>query len=293
MPSSARRHEMTLSWPLLWFAVAVIIAMTVLVSVNSMRVRRSVNREVRSMWAHATEALPIDRTRLSALPAPARVYLEKALGHRATAIRTVRFRHGGTFRTSLEGAWQPIRGEQYESSDPPGFIWWGRLRSAPAVWVDARDRSVAGAGRMFVSLESTFTLFDRSGTEIDQGALLRLLSDMVLFPSAFLDGRYVTWDGIDDTHARATLRVGTQAVEGVFEFGANGLPLSFSADRYYDTGKGRAELQPWSGEYRDYREVDGILVPHRFIGYWHVVTGRIPYVDFQLEPPQFDAAAPF
>ncbi len=80
---------------------------------------------------------------------------------------------------------------------------------------------------MFVSLESTFTLFDRSGTEIDQGALLRLLSDMVLFPSAFLDGRYVTWDGIDDTHARATLRVGTQAVEGVFEFGANGLPLSF------------------------------------------------------------------
>ena len=284
---------MTTWWPALWIVLAVVAVIGALAFVNGLRVRGSVNREVRAMWANAAPALPIDRAHLSALPAPARIYLEKALGHRTTAIRTVRFRHGGTFRTSLDGAWQPIRGEQYEAADPPGFIWWGRLRSAPGVWVDARDRSVAGAGRMFVSLESTFTLFDRSGAEIDQGALLRLLSEMVLFPSVFLDSRYITWSAIDERLAGATLRVNAQAVEGVFEFGADGLPLSFSADRYYDTGKGRAELKPWSGEYRDYREVDGLVVPHRFIGYWHVGKERVPYVDFQLEPPQFDAAAPF
>src|SRR5262249_26952957 len=123
--------------------------------------------------------------------------------------------------------------------------------------------------------------------------LLRLLSDLVLFPTAFLDARYVSWATVDDTHARATLRVNGREVAGVFAFGDDGLPRGFSARRYYDTGRGTPELREWSGDYDDYRAAGGMLVPHLFLGYWHVDGKRVPYVDFRLETPEYDVTAPF
>jgi len=259
-------------------------------SVNSLRFSRRVARETRQLWQAPTGPHAIDRTRLERLPAPVRAYLAKALGVRRTAVATLRFRHGGRFRTKLDGPWQPIRGEQYDAADPPGFLWWGRLRAAPGVWVDARDRCVNGVGGMFVSFESSITLADRSGPELDQGSLLRLLSDLVLLPTAFLDDRYATWAGVDASSARATLRLNGREVSGIFEFGGDCLPRGFFAERYFDTGAGRPELRPWSGDYADYREVEGLLVPHHFLG----VGGRgIPYVDFLLERPEYDAKTPF
>jgi hypothetical protein len=152
---------------------------------------------------------------------------------------------------------------------------------------------VNGIGGMLVSLESSVTLADRSGPEMDQGSLLRLLSDLVLFPTAFLDDRYVTWVSINERSARATLHLNGRQVTGVFEFGDDCLPRGFFADRYFDTGEGQAQLRPWSGDYADYREVEGMLVPHGFLGYWHVDGERIPYVDFLLERPEYDAKTPF
>jgi len=36
-----------------------------------------------------------------------------------------------------------------------------------------------------------------------------------------------------------------------------------------------------------------MLVPHHFMGYWHVDGERIPYVDFRLDPPEYDVQRPF
>src|SRR5205814_6171840 len=111
----------------------------------------------------------------------------KVLGPRALGVSTIRFRHGGTFRTSLHAVPLPIRGEEYFVSDPAGFLWWGRLRLAPGVWVDACDRSLAGVGNLHVAAESTVILGDSSGPVMDKGELLRLVGEMLLIPSAFLD----------------------------------------------------------------------------------------------------------
>lgn len=264
-------------------AVAVIV-----VSVNSLRFERRVAREARELEPRTAGPRAIERARIRELPPPVQAYLERALSDRATAPAAIRFRHGGRFRPSLSGPWYPIRGDHHGSADPPGFVWWGRLRLAPGVWIDARDRSVNGIGRMLVSFESSFVLADRSGPELDQGALLRLLSELVLLPAAFLDGRYVTWEAVDETHARASLRVNGREAEGVFEFGGDRLPRAFSAERYLDDGTGPPELTPWSGTFADYREVAGALVPHRFLAEWHVDGTRVPYVDFVLGPPSYE-----
>jgi hypothetical protein len=279
-------------WCVIWGLVASVGILGTWVSVNSLRLSRQVARDARVLLETASALRPA-LERLAQLPVPVQRYLGFALGPEPRPLSSVRFRHGGRFRSKLDGPWQPIRGEQYDTLDPPGFIWWGRVSAAPGVWIDARDRGVGGKGNMLVSLASSVTLFDRVGPELDQGAMLRLLSDFVLFPSVLLDERYVSWEAVDERHARATLRAPGISVSGTFEFGEDGLARSFSAERYLDSGAGAPRLLPWSGDYEDYRAVNGLLVPHHFIGYWHVAGERIAYVDFVLETPEYDVREPY
>lgn len=254
---------------------------------------RRIAGEARDLLGSAGEPRTVDRGRLAPLPPPVRRYLEKALGSRARAVRTVRLRHGGTFRTSLDGSWVPIRGEQYFAADPPGFVWHGRITVMPGLWVDARDRSAGGEGQMLVRAESTFTLADSRGPELDQGALLRLLGEMAWFPTVFLDERYVTWTPLDDRRATAILRVGGREVRGVYAFGDDGMPAAFLADRYRDVGGGRSVLTLFSGECAEFREEDGVLVPHDMTARWHVDGKPVPYARFVVETLEYDETAPF
>ncbi len=280
-------------WVICWVAVTIVGLAGTVASLNSVRFGRRVVQEARALLEGSRDAPPLSADRISSLPAPVQRYLAKAIPGRTAGIRSVRLRHGGRFRPSLDGSWVPIRGQQYFSASPPGFIWWGRVRMFPGFWVDARDRSVAGAGNMLVRLESTFTLADATGPQLDQGALLRLLGEMAWFPTTFLDDRHVRWSPIDDERASATLDVNGRSVSGEFTFGPDDLPVTFSADRYRDTGGGTSVLTPFVGRIGDFRAVDGILVPHRIVAAWVVDGKTIEYADFEVEQLEFDATEPY
>ena len=123
---------------------------------------------------------------------------------------------------------------------------------------------------------------------MDQGALLRLLGEMTWMPSVFLDQRYVRWSAIDDHRASATLTVNGHQVSGQFEFGADDLPATFTAQRYRDLGNGKSALTPFVGRSSDYRRISGVLVPYRVVGAWVINDQPIEYADFIVEELAFD-----
>jgi hypothetical protein len=258
-------------------------------SIGSRRFARRVAGDVAELFAVRSEARPVEPD-VTRLPEPVRRYLEKAVG--ARSVRTLRVRHGGRFRPSLDGGWVPIRGEEWLASDPPGFVWWGRVRIAPGVWVDAHDRSVAGHGGMFVALESTLTLADAAGPELDQSAMQRLLGELVWLPTALADARYLTWTEIDEHRVRATLRVNGLTVSGELELGDDDLPLVFRTERYRSVAAGKSVLTPFTGRFGDYRQVDGLWVPHRLEGSWQIDGKDLPFAEFRVEELELDAHAP-
>lgn len=260
-------------------------------AVQRKRFGRRVAREARELWSVESGG-EARRAALEALPPPVRRYAEASGAASHAPIRAARVRHGGTFRTRFDRPWLAIRGEQYFASDPPGFVWWGRVRAAPGVWIDARDRSVAGEGNMRVMLASTVRLADVRGRELDEAALQRLLAEMVWFPTALLDARHVRWAPLDDTRAHATLAVRGREAAVTFHFDASGLPSRVTADRYRDVD-GEPVLTPWTGECSGYRELDGLRVPFRMEASWHV-GGRVePYARFAVEALELDRPETF
>lgn len=274
---------------MLWLAVFIVVALAcglgVLVNVNRIRAARRVAGEMRALVAAPPSG--VARAELGDLPPPVARYRTIAVSDRSP-VRTLRLRHGGTFRMSPTAKPAPIRGEQLFTADPPGFVWIGHVGMAPGVWVDARDMFLDGKGSMRVQLDDTVTIADARGPQLDQGSALRLLAEMAWYPTALFDARTITWSAIDADHARATLHFRGGEVSGVFEFGPDGLPLQMSAERFTDKG----ELRPWGGVYRDYRTVSGMRVPFEADVSWQLETGPCLYAHWLVDSMDYDEASP-
>jgi len=175
-----------------------------------------------------------------------RRYLQFAIEDRAPATRTVRLKHGGTFRTKPEQRWLPIRGVEYFTAATPGFVWSASISPALLAWIDVRDRLYDRRGNMLVKLESLFTIADACGPEIDQGASLRWLAEAVWFPYAFVGGA-IRWEPVSGEAARATLVQQGAPVAPTVEFDAEGRMVLIRGERYRDVGGGKLALTPWVG----------------------------------------------
>ena len=275
----------TVGWLLLMSSITLFGAVGVVVNVNQLRLQRLVAREMRALIAVIPSTKP--RPAVFDLPPPVARYRELALGDRAP-VHTLELRHVGTFCMSSTAKPLPIRGVQLFTSDPPGFVWSARVQMFPGIWVDARDMAANGLGSMRVLLDSTVPIADVHGPELDQGSALRLLAEMVWYPTALFDARYVTWSAIDAAHAVATLRFGERDVSGTFEFGVDGLPVGMSAERFMDKGG----LRPWGGTYRDWRRVSGMLVPFEAMVTWQLESGPFTYAHWLVEAIDYDVTEP-
>jgi hypothetical protein len=277
----------------LWALALIVSAVGLTATINSHRFARSVGAEARVLWTAKPVGEPESRIAVQSLPAPVQRYLRLAGVESRRAVRSARLRHVGTMTLSPGAKPVAIRGRQYLSADPPGFVWWGRVRLAPGAWIDARDRVIGGVAGMKVMVESTKTLQDVTGPELDQGALVRMLGEMTWVPTAFVDGRYVTWEALDDARARARLRVNGRQVTAIFEFGADGMPARVTAERYRDLGGGKSALTPFVGTIAEWRQVDGLRVPFRVEGSWILEGQMYTFAQFQVESIEFDRPEPF
>jgi hypothetical protein len=243
------------------------------------------------LWNRATQRMVarLGSTRLSSavftpeelegLPAPVARYFRLALRPGQPLIRTARFRQKGRFWLGgRDGRWSPFAAEETFSANPPGFVWDAAIRMAPFLSARVRDGYVAGTGSMRARLASVIPLVDRSGgPELAAGALQRYLAEAVWLPTALLPSSGVAWTPVDGRTARATLSDGATTVSLDFTFGENGeIHSTYTPARSREVD-GRWVPTPWTGSYRRYERVAGMLVPMEGEVAWVLPDGPLPY----------------
>jgi hypothetical protein len=113
---------------------------------------------------------------------------------------------------------------------------------------------------MLVKFCSIFTLVNASDMELNQGALLRWLAEVVWFPVGYLGDR-IRWKSIDSDSSRATLVHEGLPVTAIVEFDGEGKLVGLRGQRYR-TVNGSTVLTPWKGICSDYRECGGTRIPN-------------------------------
>jgi hypothetical protein len=149
-----------------------------------------------------------------------------------------------------------------------------------------RDAYVNGHGSMLIKMLSLITLVNATGSEIDQGSMMRYLNEMTWFPAAFL-GENINWKAIDDRSAEVTLTYQGKSVSATMYFDEEGKPTNFVAKRYRMVGK-RYDLETWSTPFTGHGEFEGLKLPVRGKAVWILKEGDLAYVELEITELEYD-----
>lgn len=209
-------------------------------------------------------------------PEPVQRYFRYSLTENQSFISYVRLLHRGEFKP--KDSWVNIKGEEYFTTQKPGFIWIGKT-----ALVLAKDSYIEGIGNLQVKIFSLIKIVDGKGEEFNQGELLRWLGEAPLFPTALLPSANLRWEPIDTNSAKAIFTDHKITVESVFSFNEDGQITQFKAKRYYET-----TLEDWTGYYSDYREINGMKIPFDLEVEWNLESGDLKYAKFKIESIEYD-----
>lgn len=248
--------------------------------------------ELRSMEGHQymrglKKERVVTQAMLENLPEPVQRYMNFTDVLGKPWINNVVLRQSGKFRMGFERPWMPMRAVQRFVTDPPSFVWNARFRVGGIPLLRASDEYSRGHGQMMGKLAGLITLFDVRGDELDQGAMVRYLSEMIWFPIAYL-GENISWERVDSDSADVSFSDAGRTVTGRMFFDHEGRPINFTAKRYREID-GDFTLDQWSTPITGYGVRAGLNIPILGRAEWNLSQGNLVYVDLAIEEIKYNA----
>ena len=217
---------------------------------------------------------------LDPLPPPIQRYMHWTGVIGKPWINHVYLEQTGRFRMAIDRPWMPMRAAQTYTTNPPSFEWKARFKLFGLPLMRARDRYQNGHGHMYGKLAGLITIFDVRDEKLDQGAVLRYLSEAIWFPIAFL-GDNMSWEAIDDHSARVTMTDAGRSVSGVLHIDEQGRPTNFTCQRYSMQGDDFT-LEAWSTPMTKYGQMAGLNLPINGAAQWKLADGDFTYIELDI-----------
>ncbi|UKT64760.1 DUF6544 family protein [Pedobacter mucosus] len=259
-----------------YLVIAVIALYMLFVLLSNWRFKNQVKRLF--SLGNKSDAKVFNFSQLLGLPSPVEKYFRLVLKEGQPYPGTIRLKHGGQFKTALDKPWMPIRGEQYFTTVPAGFIWKGDTSL-----FSARDMFIGAKGRLEVFLLDALRVVNGRGEKFDQGELLRWLSESVWFPTSLLPDENKRWIAIDQTSARLKVEVNGLVLNYLVCFNGKGEIASLATKRYM-----AQTLETWIINLSGYREINNIIIPTLAEAGWKLKGIQYPYARFEVKQIEYN-----
>ncbi len=238
------------------------------------------SREVKALFSEP-EDIPEKRvtySQLQSLPDPVQRYFKHVMKEEQPYIKYIRLKHKGQFKTDIKKDWIDIEGEQYFTTEQPGFIWRGITST-----FTAKDMYISGKGKLAVSLFGLINIAGGEGEKYDQGELLRWLAESVWFPTNLLPQENLQWVAIDKNRAQLNFNYGGYALSYLVTFNDLGEITELQTQRYM----GEGSLETWVGKVSGYKKINGILVPTQIEAIYKLAEGDYSYAKFDVREIEY------
>jgi hypothetical protein len=244
-------------------------------------------KQVKELFAQSKSisARRFHKNQLDSLPEPVQRYFNHILKEGQPYISYARIKHEGQFKADLKKGWMNIKGEQYATTEKPGFIWKG----ATAMFV-ARDMYISDQGRLIVTLFSVYNIVDAKGKEkYDIGEILRWLGESILYPTNFLPSERLQWFPIDSKTAKLTFNYNGLSLFFKITVNEIGEITEMETKRYM----GEDNLETWVIKATNYKELNNVIIPTAFDVLWRLEKGDFSYAKFNITEVEYDKPEKF
>ena len=235
-------------------------------------------KETKVLLDLVTHEESLDLDKIEKLPKPVKKWLRLHDIKHQHPIDKAYMTQDIKMRLGQDKPWMKATAKQYVTTKEPGFIWKVLVKMMPGVHISGRDKYIYGQGEMLIKIMSFLKVVDAKGLEMDQGTLLRYLAEICWVPTAGLND-YITWEDIDDHHARAIMSYKDITADGIFEFNDEGHMISFEALRYGEFD-GIYQLKPWRIEMKNVKDFSGFKLPTEGKVIWKLEDGDYHWYQF-------------
>ena len=251
---------------------------------------QQVEKDVKRLYANSKDISEKSYSinKITNLPAPVQKYFKYSLQENQNQISFVKLKHEGIFRQSQGQGWMPIAGQEYFTTENPGFVWIGKMKPLPIFWIDGEDKFIDGKGNFQIKLLSLFTVVDTKGNETDESELLRWLAETPWFPTSLLPSKYLHWEGVNSSSAKDIVEYGKIKASAIFSFNEQGQIIKLNADRYRTVNNSYSK-DKWIGYYRDYSKVNDLMIPKEIEAAWNLSSGgEFSYAKFKVTDIEYN-----
>jgi hypothetical protein len=192
------------------------------------------------------------------------------------------------FRTDTNSEWFPLTATQYYTVDNPNFIWNSKMQTSPLFWVTAIDSYIEGKGNMLIKLNSSITIADSWGIELDKSGLFRYISEAVFFPTRLLPSKNLLWNILDSNLAEIKFSDGDISVIMKLYFEKNIIYKIETFDKYRALDEGY-EKSLYTVHFSKYKYVEeGYFVPTYIETEWDLPSGKFKYGKFEISDIKYE-----
>jgi len=266
--------------------ISIIGLLAIILIIGKINLSIRFSKEVKELFAQSKNISDkaYHQQQLVGLPEPVQRYLKHVLKDGEPYISYARITHDGQFKTGFDKDWINIKGEQYATTEKPGFIWKGTT----SMFI-ARDMYIADKGRLIVSLFSLYNVVDAKGEQYNQGELLRWLGESILYPTNLLPGEKLQWFPVDSLTARLTFNYNGLSLFFIITFNETGEITQMETKRYMD----EKTLATWVIKMSNYKEMNGIIIPLSFDVLWRLEKGDFSYAKFNIQKIEYNNPVKF
>jgi len=262
-----------------WLNLIVLLA--VIFSLANLRFQSMIDQEIDQLHHSAAPVVHhISAEQLSALPPVVQKWLTQTQVPGRDFSNTTHVVQHGIMRTSQQGQWMPFEAEQYFTLDPPAFVWSANIQANAFVDIAGRDKWQDCNGSMRIKAASLLPIANSSGTEIDQGSMIRYMAELIWFPHGAASPLF-TWEQTDTDKARITMTCHAKVASGLYTFNADGLPIRFEAQRWGEF-EGAFRKETWSVAITHYKHFNGISMPDKSEVTWKLKEGDFTWLKLEV-----------
>jgi uncharacterized protein DUF6544 len=245
-------------------------------------------REVGSRIARAEPAPPIAEADLMPLPAPIRVYLERAGVVGTPHVHNFHARLHGGIRSRPNATFLSVRTEQMSFMYERARLF--HLESSlMGIPIEALHLYIDESATMQVRVARTFDVVDARGPEMNRSETVTFFNDMCVFAPASLVDAQVEWAEIDRRSIKGTFKNAGNTISAVLSFDEEGDLVNFASDDRYQSSDGKAYKNiRWSTPIGDYRDFGGVRIASRGQGVWHEDYGEFVYLEIEVDAIEYN-----
>jgi hypothetical protein len=276
------------------YVVGIILVIFIAVFITSLGVgiamfNQQIENDVKRLFTNSKD-MPETRysvNQLTNLPEPVQRYFKYSLQEGQNYISFVKLKHEGTFRQGQGQGWIPIVGQEYFTTENPGFVWIGKMKPYPLLWIDGKDEFIDGKGNFQIKLLSLFTIVDTKGKESDESELMRWIAEIPWFLTSLLPNKYLYWEEVDSSSAKAVVEYRNIKAIVIFYFNEQGQIVKLNADRYRTVNNSYSK-DKWIGYYRDYTKINNMMIPKEIEAAWNLSSGEFSYAKFKVTDIEYN-----